>query len=262
VEFNQNGDRAGTYDRDFLLSPSKRNQVMALWEVRQYGLDTFGDPDYVHLYGMPPAEWYRRGVRLLARTTVECVRDALGDLIGEEIERVLYPCSLETSFVVIDPFAGSCNCLYWILRHVQGARGIAFELDPTVFELTTRNIAPLQTPVELQQGDYQALLPAYRVAPGFRLVVFVAPPWGEALNMQTGLDLRRTQPPIPEVIDFFDSINGDIPVLYVIQVRQPLERGSLAELAGSFEWSELHLYDINSEGMKPGVLLGRRRWRP
>ena len=56
------------YDRDFLLSPAKRNQVIELWEVEQFGRDSFGDPDAVALYGMRPAEWYDRGVRILART--------------------------------------------------------------------------------------------------------------------------------------------------------------------------------------------------
>ena len=59
------------YDRNFLLSPGKRNQEMALWEVEKFGTDSFGDPDYVSIYGMRPAEWYARGVRLLARTTLE-----------------------------------------------------------------------------------------------------------------------------------------------------------------------------------------------
>ena len=58
------------YDRDFLLSRGKRNQVMELWEVQKFGTDSFGDPDYVSIYGMKPAEWYARGVRLLARTTI------------------------------------------------------------------------------------------------------------------------------------------------------------------------------------------------
>jgi hypothetical protein len=262
VESDHLADRKRVYDREYLLSPAKRNQVMALWEVAQYGLDTFGDADYVQLYGMPPAEWYRRGVRLLARTAVECVRDALGYLIGQEIARVIEPCSPETTFAVIDPFAGSCNCLYWILRYVRGARGIALELDQTIFEITRHNIESLQTPIELLQGDYQALLPTFRFPAGYRLIVFVAPPWGDALNAVTGLDLRRTQPPILQVIEFIDSVYGDNPVLYVTQVRQPLEPESLAELAGRFEWSGLHMYDINSEGMKPGVLLGLRRWRP
>ena len=76
-----------TYDRAFLLSDGKRNQVMELWEVQQFGIDSFADPEYVCIYGMPPTEWYRRGIRLLARTTLEAVRDRLGDLIGQDVAR-------------------------------------------------------------------------------------------------------------------------------------------------------------------------------
>src|SRR5215831_29347 len=80
---------AGTphYDRDFLLSAGKRNQVMGLWEVEKFGTDGFGDPDYVAIYGMRPAQWYARGVRLLARTTLEAVRDQLGAVIGRDVAR-------------------------------------------------------------------------------------------------------------------------------------------------------------------------------
>ena len=63
------------YDRDFLLSAEKRNQLMELWEVEKYGKDSFGDPDHVHLYGLPPKEWYDRGVRILARTCREAIKD-------------------------------------------------------------------------------------------------------------------------------------------------------------------------------------------
>jgi hypothetical protein len=143
---------------------------------------------------------------------------------------------------------------------VRDARGIAFELDSSVFAMTKHTIASLERPIELLHGDYRALLPTFRCSSAHRLVAFVAAPWGNALNEQTGLDVRRTQPPIPGVIEFIDSVYSDTSVLYVTQVRQPLERGSLAELARRFEWSELHIYDINSDGMKLGVLLGSRRW--
>jgi hypothetical protein len=56
------------HDRAFLLSERKRNHFLELWEVQQYGRDSFGDPDYVCLYGLRPASWYGRGVRILART--------------------------------------------------------------------------------------------------------------------------------------------------------------------------------------------------
>ena len=42
------------YDRDFLLSPEKRNELVELWEVEKYGRDCFNDSNHVHLYGMPP----------------------------------------------------------------------------------------------------------------------------------------------------------------------------------------------------------------
>ena len=77
------------YNRDFLLSPEKRNQLIELWEVEKYGSDCFGDPDHVHLYGMAPREWYERGVRILARTCLEAVKDPLGNKIGGDIAEVV-----------------------------------------------------------------------------------------------------------------------------------------------------------------------------
>jgi hypothetical protein len=99
------------YDRDFLLSPAKRNQIVELWEVEKFGRDSFGDPDAVSLYGMTPAQWHARGVRTLARTTLEAVRDPLGNRIGEDVARVAATAPPGSAFGVIDPFAGSCNAL-------------------------------------------------------------------------------------------------------------------------------------------------------
>jgi len=76
------------HDRALLLHGCKRNEVLNLAEIEQYGLDSFADADYISIYGMPPREWYRRGVRLLGRTAVECTRDALGDHIGRDVASV------------------------------------------------------------------------------------------------------------------------------------------------------------------------------
>lgn len=54
------------YDRDFLLSPAKRNQIIQLWEVEKFGRDSFGDPDAVSLYGMTPNQWHARTQNSLA----------------------------------------------------------------------------------------------------------------------------------------------------------------------------------------------------
>ena len=169
----QNANRK--YDRDFLLSQEKRNQVVELWEVEKYGRDCFNDPNHVHLYGMPPKEWYERGVRILARTCLEAVKDPLGNKIGSDIAEVVTRASGNRAIGVIDPFAGSCNGLYAILQHLPGAKGIGFEIEPTVFELTTRNIAHLNAPIELVRGSYKDLV-GFRKHPADHLiVVFLAP---------------------------------------------------------------------------------------
>jgi len=241
------------HDRALLLHGAKRNEVLTLAEVEQYGLDSFGDADYVWIYGMPPKEWYPLGIRLLGRTAVECTRDGLADLIGRDVARRR---PLSTHYLVIDPFAGSCNTLYWILRHVPNSQGIAFELDSQVYELSNRNTAHLDRKIELKQGDYEALLGDCAIAPDASIIVFVAPPWGTALDEATGLDLGATQPPITHIVDWFGRKFADHAILFAIQVYEKITPESLAKVQGQLDWSELCIYDINMPGRNHGILLG------
>ena len=94
------------YDRQLLLLGPKRNSVLELWEIHRYGIDSYGDPDYVSIYGLRPDDWYAKGIRLLGLTAVECTRDDLAHEIGEDIAVIARKVSgLEP--LVIDPFAGS-----------------------------------------------------------------------------------------------------------------------------------------------------------
>jgi hypothetical protein len=73
-------------------------------------------------------------------------------------------CALTTtSFVVIVPFAGACNGLYWILHYVSNAKGLGFEIDRTIFDLTKGNlmVASLDRQIELVHGDHTSLLDRY-----------------------------------------------------------------------------------------------------
>jgi hypothetical protein len=117
----QNSDQP-LHDRTLLLHGQKRNKVLTLEEVQRYGSDSFSDPDYIRLYGMTPQQWYARGIRLLGRTAVECTRDPLADRIGRDVAAVVASLPPETRCLVVDPFAGSCNTLYWIMRHVPRDR--------------------------------------------------------------------------------------------------------------------------------------------
>jgi hypothetical protein len=135
------------YDRTLLLGEAKRNAVLELWEVERYGRDSFGNADYVSLYGLRPADWHAQDVRLLGRTAVECTRDELAAAIARDVSAVADRAPRCSGTLVIDPFAGSGNTLHWICRALPFARGLGFELDEGVFALTRRNAAALNLSV-------------------------------------------------------------------------------------------------------------------
>lgn len=93
-------DQPLRHDRELLLFGPKRNQVLALWEVQRYGSDSYGDEDYVSIYGMRPPDWYPKGVRVLGRTAVECTRDKLGNAIGKDVAAIVAKHSVTAPIVV------------------------------------------------------------------------------------------------------------------------------------------------------------------
>jgi hypothetical protein len=250
------------YDRDFLLSEPKRNQVVELWEVEQYGCDCFSDPDHVRLYGMTPKGWFECGVRILGRTCVEAVKDPLGDEIGRSIAEVVSRAPEKRPVGMVDPFAGSCNGLNSMVRHLPGSKAIGFELDPDVFELTSRNIAHLGPPISLVQGSYKDLVGITKHPADHLVIVFLAPPWADALKPASGLHLDQTKPPILEIVRDFEAVYGSQPVLYVTEVHEVNEPKALKAVEAVFDWSDLRIYDVNVPGLQHGVLLGTRRWCP
>jgi 16S rRNA G966 N2-methylase RsmD len=164
--------------------------------------------------------------------------------------------------LLIDPFAGSGNTLYWMLRHLPGARGVGFELDVAVFQLTRQNLATLALPVEILNTDYVSGLAAATMRPDQLLITFVAPPWGDALSWTSGLDLRRTTPPIAEIVDMLVHRFWRNRLLCAIQIFEKVDPASLAELKPRFDWSALRVYGLNAPGENHGLLLGTRGWVP
>jgi hypothetical protein len=248
------------YDRQLLLLGAKRNAELTLDEIHRYGIDSYGDPDYVSIYGLRPRDWFAKGVRLLGRTAVECTRDALGDAIGRDVAAALGPSRAASNVLAIDPFAGSGNTLHWILRHLPGSSGLGFELDPVVFRLTTRNLASLELPIRIVHTDFREGFGAAPVAPGSPIVLFVAPPWGKALDAKTGLDLRRTDPPIVEVLDAAIASFPANPMVVAIQVHETIDPPSATELDSRLEGMTLTIYPLGAPGTNHGILLGTRNF--
>jgi hypothetical protein len=248
------------YNRELLLAGAKRDAILELWEVQRYGADSYGDADYVCLYGMQPGQWYARGVRLLGRTAVECTRDDLARAIAMDVAWFAAGAPDCRETLVVDPFAGSGNTLHWLLQHLPGARGLGFELDAGVFELTRRNVAALALDIRVLNTDYACGLAQVRVADDQLLVVFIAPPWADALSAESGLDLRRTKPPVADIVDFVLQTFPRGRILFAVQVYETLEPGSLTDLRSRFDGSALRIYGLNAAGQNHGVLLGTKRW--
>jgi len=250
------------YDRDLLLLGPKRNAVMELWEIERYGRDSYGDPEYVSLYGMRPAEWHATGVRLLGRTAVECTCDKLGHAISQDVAAIVSTYPLTAGTLVVDPFVGSGNTLYWILRSIADARGTGFESDVRIFSLTRQNLAALRLPIEIVNADYRSGLTGISLVPNELLVAFIAPPWGKALDITSGLDLRRTSPPVTQIVDLLLRRFRENKLLCVVQIYEIVFPDSMAELKGRFDWSTERIYDLNTPGQNHGIILGTKGWIP
>jgi hypothetical protein len=96
-----------------------------------------------------------------------------------------------------------------------------------VLELTHRNLAALGQKIEVVHGDYARLLERYRFPEDRGIVVFVAPPWGSALDEVQGLDLNRTTPSIREVIEQVVRRFSQHKMLFTIQVYEKVSVSSL-----------------------------------
>jgi hypothetical protein len=186
----------------------------------------------------------------------------LGNRIGGDIASIAATLPKTTHFTVIDLFAGSCNTLYWILRYVPNSQGVACEFDSRVYELTKRNIAGLDRTIDLQHGDYQSLLADSHLPVDNVLIFFIAPPWGRALDEVAGLDLRRTTPPVTDIIGYITRTYPSQRVLLTTQVYEKLNPASLRDVQTLFDWSELRIYDLNDAGKNHGILLGTNGWKP
>lgn len=251
---------ARRYDRALLLGP-KRNELLELREVERYGRDSFGDADYVCVYGLRPQDWYGRGVRLLGRTVVECTRDRLAARISRDVAAVAREAATGGT-VVVDAFAGSGNTLLWLARRLKPHVAVGFELDEAVAGATQRNVALLELPIEVRCEPYERGIRHIPVGEDELIVVFIAPPWGDALNKYGELDLRRTTPPVAEVVSRFAATFGERRLLLAVQLYECVEPGSLTGVVDALEWSSRETYTIDPPGRNHGLLLGTLRWSP
>jgi hypothetical protein len=143
------------------------------------------------------------------------------------------------------------------MRHLSGAIGLGFELDGR-FQLT-RKTSVVGSSIEILNVNYRSALRDVSVTVDQVLIAFIAPPWGDALEKIAGLDLRRTNPPIIDIVTLLFNSFPHNRLLCAIQTYELVNAASLEELKACFDWSVSRIYRRNAPGQNHGILLGSKR---
>jgi hypothetical protein len=177
-----------------LLGP-RRYEVVSLGGIIEVGRVLFGDPQGMAFYGLAPAAWYARGIRLLGRTCVEATPDVTARSIARTVRALL---GRGEGVAVVDLFVGSGNLMFHVAQALS-ARACGLDADEAVWAQTEANLRLVGAPRSVRLGDWLSYFDdPLRVD---TTVYVLSPPWGSAFSFAGGLDLARTDPPIPRVVD-------------------------------------------------------------
>jgi hypothetical protein len=177
-----------------LLGP-RRYDVLSLDDIVEAGRVLFGAPDGLAFYGLPPSAWYARGIRLLGRTCVEATPDITARPIARTVQALL---GGRHRAGVIDLFAGSGNLMLHVAQALS-AHACGLDADEAVWRQTDANLRILAAPASVRLGDWQSYFEDQRNVD--TTVYVLSPPWGKAFSFAQGLDITRTDPPIPLIVD-------------------------------------------------------------
>ncbi|MFJ3961778.1 class I SAM-dependent methyltransferase [Streptomyces sp. NPDC090036] len=233
--------------RDRLLG-ELRTTVLSGEQLCEAGQLIYGRPDGLSLYGIPAPDMAAKGIALLGRTTIECSVDSYTAPVADALARLQAGTQTEgpdaDTPMVVDLFCGSGNFGYRLgrrlLRPVHAA-----ELDPDVYETTANNLDRIGSAISLHLVDYRDLLGKLPPRSSHDTYV-VEPPWGPAFTAD-GLDLTRTSPPVPEILDDIRRSRNGLPCYIAIKTNDQIAHDSLdRSFAG---W--LHLQSITPAAALP-----------
>lgn len=177
-----------------LLGP-KRHEVLGFGDIVEAGRILTGDPEGMAFYGLRPSQWYARGIRLLGRTCVEATPDVTARPIARTVRELL---GRRAGTGVVDLFAGSGNLMLHVSRELSAhVRGV--EADEAVWAVTDANLRIAGAPASVRLGDWQSYFDDPLDVD--TSVYVLSPPWGDAFSFTSGLDLARTDPPVPLIVD-------------------------------------------------------------
>jgi hypothetical protein len=194
--------------------------VLSLSDIIEVGRVLTGDPEGMAFYGMAPSTWYDRGIRLLGRTCMEATPDVTALPIARTVsELIAGSASGGDGIGVVDPFAGSGNLMLQVAQALS-APACGLEADEAVWAQTDANLRVIGARAPVRFGDW---LSYFDDPVGFDTTVYVlSPPWGDAFSFAHGLDLARTEPPVPLIVDTLAARDRSARCFAVVQ-HTPVE---------------------------------------
>ena len=223
--------------RRSFLNPPWNNKQLTFREVRRAGWALAGNPNDLRLFGLNPFVWYALGIRIRGRTAVEVTRDQHAQFLGQSVAHTLADIGVSVSDV-IDPFVGSGNLLFHVVRATKAKRAVGLDNSADVMSLTQRNFARLRSigwlkldGLELHSENWKRS--DFHLADRPTLVI-VAPPWGDAFDAK-GLDLRKTAPSMGEVLKALSSKARTAPLFAMLQTHPLIVAESVEELRKQYQ---------------------------
>lgn len=216
-------ERAGLWRSDRYRSEllgEKQSVMLSLDEIQRVGEEFYEDPEGLQLYGMRPRDYFEIGVRITGRTAIECSNDPRAIGQANVVRDVLSREFSGRSPSALDLFTGSGNSLYHLARSTNAVTAVGFELDDNVYELTRKNFEQIGFQALLERGSYKDLLRPEVLPRDNPCAVLVSPPWGAAFSFTGGLDLRRTEPPVIEILSFVRERLPHHELIFVIQTHE------------------------------------------
>lgn len=128
--------------------------------------------------------------------------------------------------------------------------GVGFDSDPLVARLTARNLAIIASPWQVRCGSWLAFDPSSLADTIGTQVVIVDPPWGRGHAPQ-GLDLRATEPPVPDILAALIP-QLHLPTIWVIKAYEQTVPTSLAAITERLN----HYQYVTLNCMVPGTNIG------
>jgi hypothetical protein len=190
----------------------------------------YGDSGLLRIYGLSIDDLTERGFGILGRTAVECCIDAYAEDAANVALEAAEMEALPPQPLIVDLFSGSANLLYWTTFKF-GAPGIGSEADPAVYQETFANLARLDLDARVIPGGFTELPGTREFREAAALVYLLDPPWGDAFDGVSGLDLGRTTPPVHEALEWAREHAGGRPCIALVKASEHGSEQSVRRLA-------------------------------